>query len=328
MFNSNGIYKRKAYVKQLLCSVFFVMLLFFAVSAPAASTSMQLNRVIAVVNGELITMFDLQQHAMPEIIRSGFTGSDRQSVAERDRIFNQSLETMVLDILYKQEAERYKITADDGDVENELRRVMQSNNITDPAEFERQIATQGMTMEELRKRLRDNLVRQRLLGAMVMRKADVTPEEVQAYYNAHVTEYSTPDSVEFSVIALGPGRDVEAVREEITSGRSTFAEAAKKYSDWPTAAIGGSMGNLPWSDLNPAWVEAMQGLEAGQTSAPVVSGDITVLLHVDALNPGNSQDFETVAAQIEDRLREDKLRDRLDEYSNQLKSKAVVEIKI
>lgn len=316
-----------ACVKCMLFSAFFMALLFFTASGQAAANSMQLNRVIAVVNGELITMYDLQQHAMPEIMRQGLTGSDQRSAVERERIFNESLDTMVLDILYKQEAERYMITVEDGEVENELRRIIQGNNM-ETEEFERQLALQGMTLNELRQRLRDSLIRQRLIGSMVARKAEVTPEEVEAYYKEHLSEYSTPSSVEFSVIALGPGRDAAAIREEITSGKISFADAAKKYSDWPTAAIGGSMGNIAWKDLNPAWNDAMQGLAAGQTSAPVTSGELTVLLHVDALHEGTSESFESAAQRIEDSLREARLRERFDEYSNQLKAKAVVEIKI
>lgn len=313
--------------KSVLFGAFFLSLLFFAASVQAAANSLQLNRVIAVVNGELISMYDLQQHAMPEIIRRGLTGGDQRAVEEREQIFNESLESMIMDILYKQEAERYMISVEDGDVENEVRKIMQGNNFTQE-EFERQLTLQGMTLDELRGRLRDSLMRQRLLGAMVTRKAEVTPEEVEAYYRDHPEQFSTQSSIEFSVILLGPGRDAAAVYEEITSGRISFADAARKYSDSPTAALGGRMGNIPWKDLNPAWSGALRGLRDGQTAAPVAAGDSTVLLHVDALHEGDSQDFESVAPEIEDMLREERLRERFEEYSAQLRSKAVVEIKI
>lgn len=327
MFNSNGTAGRLTRLKYLLFNALFVALLFFTANGLAAANSMQLNRVIAVVNGELITMYDLQQHAIPEIMRRGLTGGGIETAAERERVFNESLDSMVMDILYKQEAERYMISVGDGEVENELRRIMQGNNM-EAEEFERQVALQGMTMDELRKRLRDNIMRQRLLGAMVTRKAEIAPEEVEAYYNDNISLYSTPSSIEFSVIALGPGRDADAIYEEITSGRTGFADAARKYSDWPTAAIGGSMGNIPWKDLNPAWREALEGLEPGRTTTPVVSGDSTVILHVDALHEGTAQSFESAAPQIEESLREARLRERFDEYGEQLRSKAVIEIKI
>lgn len=315
-----------AFKKFFAFSVAVALLLFFAVSGMAAANNMQLNRVIAVVNGELITMYDLQQYAMPEIARRGLTGADSYSAEERERVFTESLDTMIMDILYKQEAERYQISVTDGEVEGEIRNLIQNNKMS-PEEFEQQVALQGMSMDDLRKRLREGIMRQRILGAMVMRKAEVNAEEIEQYYNEHIKEFSTPSSVEFSVIMLGPGTSADEVLEKLAGGMS-FAEAAKKYSASPTAALGGSMGNIPWSDLNPVWRESMQGLKPGQTAKPVNSGGTIVLLHVDALHEGSSQSLDDVAEKIENYLRETRTRERFDEFSNQLRSKAVVELKI
>lgn len=310
----------------LLCAA-FAMLLFFASNSLAAASNMQLNRVIAVVNGELVTMYDLQQNAMPEVMRRGLTGTDRHSVEERQRIFNEVLDSMVLDILYKQEAERYMISVEDGEVENEVRRIIQNNQLT-AEEFEKQLALQGMSMDELRSRVRDSILRQRIISSMVMRKAEVMPEDIEAYYKENYSKFSTPSSVDFSVIMLGPGRDAAAIHAEIASGKTSFADAAKKYSDSPTAALGGGMGNIPWKDLNPAWREAMDGLKAGETSKPVASGSTMVILHVNALHEGTSQSLEEVSGEIEETLRNNRLNERMEEYSGQLRAKAAIEIKI
>jgi peptidyl-prolyl cis-trans isomerase SurA len=194
--------------------------------------------------------------------------------------------------------------------------------------FEREIGMQGMRMDELRLRVRDSILRQRILGAMVMRKAEVTPEDIDAYYKENYSRFSTPSSVDFSVIMLGPGRDAGAVYEEITSGKTSFADAARKYSDSPTAALGGSMGDIPWKDLNPTWSSAMEGLKAGETTEPVVSGNTTILLHVNALHEGTAQSLEEVSDQIEGALREIRLAERMEEYNSTLRAKAVIEMKI
>ena len=317
----------QALKKYFLLCVAFAMLLLVAAGGFAAANNMQLNRVIAVVNGELITMYDLQQNAMPEVMRRGLTGSDRYSAEERQKVFSEVLDSMVMDILYKQEAERYMIAVEDGEVENELRRIIQSNNL-DAGEFEKQIALQGMTMEVLRGRIRDNILRQRIIGAMVMRKAEVSEEDIEKYYKENYNRFSTPSSVDFSVIMLGPGRDPFAVYDEIISGTTGFADAARKYSDSPTAALGGNMGDIPLKDLNPAWREAMEGLKAGETSRPLDSGGTTILLHVNELHAGTSQSLEEVSEQIEDLLREQRLNERMEEFSGQLRTKAAIEIKI
>lgn len=318
---------RSALNKYLFFSLALALLIFSYSPAKAEVSNMQLNRVVAVVNGELITMFDLQQQAMPEIMRRGITGSDRESSMARQELFNEVLNSMVLDILYNQEAERYKITVEEGAVENELRRIIQGNKLT-PEEFEKQLARQGMTIDELRTRLRDNILRQRLLSNMVARKAEVAPADVEAYYNEHIDEFSTESSVDFSVIMLGPGSDPNAIYKEIQSGKTSFADAAKKYSESPTAVLGGSMGKIAWRDLNPLWSNAMRGLGEGETTAPIDSGNGVVLLHVNGLYAGNFKSLEDASGEIEELLRNRRLQDRYEEYSGQLRAKAVIEMKI
>lgn len=328
MFNLFANAARTAHKKYLVLSVITATLLFSAVPAmPAEGNSMQLNRVVAVVNGELITMYALQQQAMQEIMRQGITGNDRQSAMEREKVFMETMDTMILEVLYKQEAERYNVSIEDGEVDNELRRIMQSNNLTQE-EFDRQLRLQGMNMADLRARVRDGMMRQRIVGLMVGRKAEVTPADVEKYYMDNQEKFTTSSGVEFSVIMLGPGKEPARVYEEISSGAISFADAAKKYSDSPTAAIGGRMGNIAWRDLNPTWRSAMEGLKAGETASPVDAGGTTIILHVDAVNDGNVRPLEAVRSEIEEELRTDRLRERFEEYNAQLRSKAVVDIKL
>lgn len=313
--------------KNIVFSVVMAALLFCTTPAMPASGSMQLNRVIAVVNGELITMYDLQQRAMQEIMSQGFTGNDSYAAEQRERIYNDTMDSMILDILYKQEAERYNVAIEDSEVENELRKIMQSNNL-EQQEFERQLKLQGMTVDFLRGRIRDGLMRQRIVGLMVGRKAEVTPADVEKYYNDNQSLFSMPSNVEFSVIMLGPGSDAAKVYGEINDGELSFADAAKKYSVSPTAATGGRMGNIAWRDLNPAWREALENLQPGETSQPIEAGGATIFLHVDALHEGSVQAFEEVRDKIEEDLRTNRLQERFEEFNGQLRARAVVDIKL
>lgn len=305
-----------------------LVIVFASFSGPVqAAQTIQINRVAAVVNGEMISLYDLQRQAMPEIMRQGLTGNDSYSAIKRDDIFRQTLDSMVLDILFRQEAERFQVIVNDDEVENQLRMGMEQNNIT-YEELERQLSAQSSSVEELKKTIRDGILRQRMASLMVARKVEITRQDVEKYYEEHIREFSTPPTVDLSMISFGPLSDAEAVRHEIESGAISFADAAKKYSTAPNAAIGGSMGDFALKDLNQTWRKAIDGLKSGEVSQLMYGNGAAMLLYVNSISEGSSQPVEEVYGAIEARLREPKIRERFDEYSAQLRSRAVVDIRI
>ncbi len=313
-----------------LIRVIAVAVFWLAVCAPfafGAAQSVQFNRVVAVVNGEMITMYDLQRHAMQEIMRRGATGGDMDAERQRRAIMYETLDSMVLDILIRQEAERFMVSVNDSEVDNELRMILQSNGLTQK-ELERQMAAEGSTVDELKIRIRNNILRQRMVSLMISRKAEVTPDDIEQYYKNNMDKFSTHSSVELSMIGFGPGVDAEVVRNDIINGALTFAEAAKQYSVLPNAAIGGQLGDIAWKDLNQSWSKALEGLKAGDVSPVLRSEAGAMLLHVDALSEGKSKSLAEVSDQIAEELREPKLRERYEEYTTQLRNKAVVDIRI
>jgi peptidyl-prolyl cis-trans isomerase SurA len=309
---------------------FFLALLLFCVpeSLPAqAAQRTEINRVAAVVNGELITLYDLQRQAMQEFMRQSLLGSDNYSEMRRREVMREVLNSMILDILLRQEAERYKVLADEKEVENELRQIMQSNRLSQE-EFERRLAAEGSSLDELKGRIRDSILRQRIMTLMVARKVQISQSEIEQYYHEHIEEFSVQDSVELSVIVFPAGMDPHAVRERIVSGELDFALAARQYSKAPNASIGGSMGSIPWKDLNQIWRQALAGLEPGRVSPVLWNGADAILLHIDALEAASAQPLEEVAPRIEAAIRDPRLRERFDEYTGQLRSQAMVDIRI
>ena len=297
-----------------------------AVQAQAAKVH-TLNKVAAVVNGEMISMFDVQRYSMPEITRLGFTGNDAQSEAGRQRIFQTVLDGLIMDILIRQEAERFKVTVSDAEVDNELRMIMQRNQMT-PKQFEDQLVIQGSSLKQAKEQISQSMLRQRMMTVMVARKIIVTKEEVERYYEAHKSEFTTQHAVDVSMLLFFPAADVNAIRKEIVSGKTSFADAVRNYSSAPNAASGGSMGSIPWKDLNPEWRQVLANMKPGEVSEVMQSGNARYLLQLNTAIEDSSRTLEEVYAEIEDLLRAPKLDERFEEYSEQLRKNAVVEIRM
>jgi peptidyl-prolyl cis-trans isomerase SurA len=234
----------------------------------SAEKTYLLDKVAAVVNGEMISLFDIQRYSLQEITRQGLTGNDPKSEALRQKIFQQTLDGIIMDILIRQEAERYKVSVSDAEVDNEVLMIMQRSQMT-PKQFENQLLLQGSSLRQFKEQVKHGILRQRMMSLMVARKIVVTKEEVAAYYHEHQHEFTTQHSVDVAMILIGPVDNAENLRQNITSGKMSFAEAAQKYSIAPNAMDGGRMGSIPWKDLNPDWRRVLADMKAGEIS-PVI----------------------------------------------------------
>uniref|UniRef100_UPI00265D3727 SurA N-terminal domain-containing protein n=1 Tax=uncultured Desulfovibrio sp. TaxID=167968 RepID=UPI00265D3727 len=144
----------------------------------------QLNKIAAVVNGQVITMFDLQKAALPELGRARLNPNDPKQADKVNVVFRKVLDSMIMDILLEQEAKRLSITASDSEIDQELTKMMKMRRLN-RAQFEAELKKQGMSVDELRKTLKTNMLRQRVMGAEVGRRVVVTDDEIRAYYEMH-----------------------------------------------------------------------------------------------------------------------------------------------
>ncbi|MDR2893808.1 MAG: SurA N-terminal domain-containing protein [Deltaproteobacteria bacterium] len=313
----------------VLAAVMFACVFFRLSAGQAGAAELHtLNKVAAVVNGEMITLFDVQRYSLQEITRRGLSGADAESEAARQKIFQDTLDSMIMDILVRQEAERYKVTVSDAEADNEIRMITQRSQMT-PKQFEDQLIIQGTTLAQFKEQIKKNLLRQRMMNVMVARKIVVTREEIERYYEEHKAEFTTQHSVDISMLINAPTENPERIREEITSGKISFADAARKYSTAPNAANGGKMGAIAWADLNPAWRPVLAGMQPGDVSPVMrVANNAGILLQLNSTIEDTALGLEEVAPQIENILREPRLNERFEEYSRQLRSSAVVEIRL
>lgn len=99
-------------------------LLFFLITSPVRAA---INGVAAVVNGEMITAFDLQAETAPEAMRRGLNPKDPNQAAAIEELTKATLERMINNIILTQEAQRLKISVGDSEVDNEIQQIMSRN---------------------------------------------------------------------------------------------------------------------------------------------------------------------------------------------------------
>lgn len=213
------------------------------------------ENIVATVNGEPIPRqavdFELQrlirfyqQQGLPEQqIR-------RQLDALRARALDQAIGTKLL----IEEARRLDIPVSGEELDAQFETYVGQFG-GDRGKLTKAIEAQGMTVERFKQELRQGAMVNKLIDRVCADAPHPTEEAIKAHYEAHKEEYVTQDRVLAQHILVKPGQDtaegkaaakakLEAIRERIISGKSTFADEAKAHSDCPSGKSNG--GSLGW----------------------------------------------------------------------------------
>jgi len=309
------------------CGYIVGLIMCLVVCAPVAQADEVVDRIVAVVNGEIITLFDINQQIKG--FTQQFEGRTMTSEEEKalESVRKRVLAQMVNDLLLEAEAERLEMTVSDVEIKNQVEAFKKQHGLTEE-QFQDQLKLQGMTRKDYEETVRKDIMRQRLIGAMVRRKVVVTDEEMKTYYKEHEGDFSQDKKVELALIIVDPGFDIQELRDRLLKGEISFGQAASMYSTGPGVEQGGEIGEIRWADMRDSWKDVLRGLGKGDTTEPFDLNGNQALLHIVALTPGDTLPFEDVKAKIRDILYRPRIEKRYQEYMEGLKNKAVVDIRL
>ncbi len=286
------------------------------------------GQIAAVVNGDMISHFDVQQAALPEIKKSGLDFKKTSDQEKIRQIYNQTLENMILEILILAEAKKYQVTASDDEVDAEISRIMQQSRMSKEA-FEKHIAKEGLNPNSLRLKIHNTILRQKLMGMMVGRKIVLQPEEISNYYEAHRHELKNSKQTQLALLVYPDNVNAENYANQIKKDGKKFEEIARKISIGPNKENGGHLGNVPFDKLDPKLAKFLKSLKEGEsTQIIVLNGKRSQFKLVQAASEGELMTFEEAKPMIEGILREPLLKERFEEYISQLRKKAMIDIRM
>ena len=300
-----------------LRAVLTLALLFFLVGFGQAAQVV--DRIVAVVNGEIITLQDLQRQ-----IR--LTVGQTPDPATAERIAPQVLDAMIDDIVLRQEAQRLGIEVSDSEVENEVRQFKVRRRLSDE-DFERSLRLQGLTPEQFKERSREDIVKHRIIGYMVRRKVVVTQEEIDAYLERNRSELTTERVVTLQMVVLADRDSASQLRRALDSGEMGIDEAVERYSVGPRAEKG-VMADVRWRELDDPWREGLRDLGVGQLSEPFLVQDRWVIVKLLDRRDGERQETAAVEEEVREALMRPKLEERFKEYMNGLRGRAIIQKKL
>jgi peptidyl-prolyl cis-trans isomerase SurA len=310
-----------------------VLALGLAVMAAASASGKVVDRIVAQVNDDIITLSDLNREMgeMRQELTAKYAGEQlEQEIRKAEKLV---LDELIRQKLLLQKASELGFGANvDLQVTSAIENIRKQNKIKDMQEFERALAQQGMTMAGFRERLRRQIITQGLVQEFVSSRITLLSQEIEKYYRDHAVEYTTPEEVTLSEILIPSGNDpAEAetraaeIHKRLSQGES-FATLASQYSKGPTASKGGGIGSYLPDKLNPDIARAIAEVKEGDVTAVQKIKEGLVIFRVDTRRKAQVRPLEEVRDEIRNRLWEQKFNPEFERFIAQLKEDAYIQI--
>jgi peptidyl-prolyl cis-trans isomerase SurA len=262
-----------------------------------------------------------------------------EEVPDDDRLAHQLLDRLIESRLQLQEAEREKVTVEESELSEEIASRMKKLNLTTELEFEDAVKKQGLTLDQVKKRLREQLMVAKVIRRKVAFRVSVTEQEVDRYLQENRQKLETGltyHARHILIVPEGERTDAEwaAAREAATAvfvrlkAGADFAEVAKEVSRDGTAKDGGDLGTLKKGELADEIESQILNLAPGQVSEPFRTGLGYHIVKLESRETLEGEGLTRLRQQVRDVLFREKYQARLDAWLAEIKKRAIIEVRI
>ncbi len=289
-----------------------------------AATPQVVEGIVVRVNDRILTTTDMRQRAAE---RAAETGIPVPPDAYPELVQEAADELCILE-----RAAELKLEVSNEEVNAAVKQLRDRNNVSDDATFGKMLQGMGLTLEDLRARVRNNILIQRLLQREVG-ELPITEEELRQRYNQEKNTFMIGERVHLEHIVLpilGDGSDVEsklaAARRLVAAARATGEFLTLVKQEVVTGhGSGGDLGTLLLTDLRPEVREAGAKLKPGDISEPFRSSAGVHVIRLVERIPPTVKPFEQVEKELRERELETRYKDHLASVVGELKKRYIVE---
>jgi parvulin-like peptidyl-prolyl isomerase len=298
---------------------------------PAPLRAEILERIIAKVNGEVITQSEFQSR---QLAAAQAARVEPDKVAQFLRENNAKiLQEAVDDILLVQRAEDAGLHLRPEYINDMIDGIKKENKIENDAQFQEQLSREGMTLDDLKHNIERSIIRRQILNRDIEAKVAVTESEARAEYDKRIADYTKPPTVSLLEILVkeeGGSDPAARAREILDRARKgeDFGSLARDTSASPTRAAGGDLGKLAHGDLNPELEKIAFELPIGAVSDLIRTAGGYRILKVTERTEGSVVPFDQAKDEIKQTLMQQRWAKEYDTYIQDLRKKAVVDLRV
>ena len=322
------------FYRQVILCILSVVFLYLTATAGVV------DKIAIIVNEEIVTLSEFNAAFEPYVknIEENYKGADKEKVISQTR--DMFLKHFIDNILIEQEAKKSHspIVVKDEEVMAVVKNILTKRNVS-MGEYEKELVKEGKTLETVKKEIRNQMVRMRLLRREVQSKIIVSEEEIGDYYYKHRESYEGKETVHVKMILLkyppdanGAARakvknDADKLRKRIENGEY-FEQIAVKYSQGAAASMGGDIGFVERGIIMPEIEEVVFSLPIGKVSEPIEAGDGVYIVTVVDKKGAGLKPLDVVRQEIKTIIEEEKLNKQYDEWIASVRKKSYIDIRM
>jgi parvulin-like peptidyl-prolyl isomerase len=315
-----------------LSLVFFILQLFYLYQTNADN----LNAVRVIVNGEIITEFDIRRQVANafQIAREKY-GDEGLQRKERE-IISKGIDELINRKILVQEAKKVVLAdpAKAEEIEKNLDAFVKGavEEVGSVYKFYELAHKQGINPLKKRAELKDDLLIEEIMRDNVYRKIVITPKGIKRYYQEHTDEFSREGSLSFRHIMLMFSKyktkeDAKSVAEDIVKrlkNGEEFGDLAKEYSRGPHSDEGGLWESDEVRDFRKDLVAKISNLKEGEISPIIDSSLGHHIFKIEEITPSQTLTFQQAQSEIRNMLFRDEFVKKRREYLKKLRKDVVI----
>ena len=326
---------------------------------PTLAAGQVVEEIVTRVNNQIITSseFERSKDQLRDEVKQQAAKDPDKAYADREK---DVLRDLVDQQLLLDKGKDLGITGDT-DLIKQLDQMRKDMKLDSLEALEKEATKQGVSWEDFKQNLRNQIITRKVIGEEVSSHLSVSKEEEQAFYDEHKTEMEQPEYIRLSEIlvapktvapdpapapapaastdpsapaaATPPAPDAAALSaaeakandllKQIHDG-AAFEDIAKKYSDGPSAAEGGTLGTFERGKLAKSIEDQTFGMKAGDVTGVIQSKQGYIILKVIEHQQAGIPPLKDALPKIQDALFYQKMQPALRAYLTKLREDAYI----
>ena len=287
--------------------------------------------IIARVNDQIITKSDYDR-SMGDLDQEG--RQHQETMQEISAAHKDLLRNLIDQQLWLSKGKELNVTGET-ELVKRLDEIRKQYNLETIDDLEKAAREQGVSFEDFKANIRNQIITQEVMRQEVGEHIQMTPGEVERYYEAHKADYAQQESERLSeiLISTGGGDDpakvtaakakADDIEARLHSG-GDFSQLARSFSEGPTASEGGDLGQYKRGQLPKLLEDKTFDLASGQYTEPILTRQGYIILKVVQHIPGGPRPFKDVTQDVEEAYYMSRMEPAIRDYLNKMRDDAFI----
>ena len=280
-------------------------------------------KIIAVVNGEMISSTDIEERAKAFVMNTRIPFN----AETKKMIIAKVIQSAIDEKLKLQEAERQGIEISDKEIDASIQNFEQNNKI--PAgQLKSLLAKEGVSMKVFREQMKSDLAWIRVIRRQLMAAGNITDKEIEESIHQSAKDMMTPKYMVSEIVikkenAKNLGDLVANLRRD-----PRFELYAAQFSESPSASNGGNLGWLNKGQLAEPLDNKVLAMKEGEVSDPIqIGNEFYILKLVQVYNPKRDKPKLPSKEEMKKFMENKKMEEISAKHLHNVRQRAVIELR-